>query len=105
MTSLITPNTLLVSHEAREIERGEIIMSVEVSGSVFELVEEEVYRRDENTPIDTRIALIRKVWNGTANVTAVAKHFPISDRDNAINEFVTLSHWAIAEMAMRKKSV
>lgn len=104
MTSLITTNTRPVTHEAREIERGEVIMTVEVSGSVFELVEEEVYRRGENTPVDVRIALIRKVWNGTANVTAVAKHFPISDRDSAINEFVTLSQWAIAEMAVRKKS-
>lgn len=105
MTSLMINSSLPASHEAREIERGEVIMSAEISGSVFELVEEEVYRRGENTPVDMRIALIRKIWNGTANVTAVAKHFPISDRDNAINEFVTLSHWAIAEMAMRKKSV
>ncbi|GAA0353519.1 hypothetical protein L9H26_18870 [Morganella psychrotolerans] len=104
MTSLITTNTHPVIHEAREIERGDVIMSVSISGSEFELVEEEVYRRGESTPVDTRIALIRKVWNGTANVTAVAKHFPISDRDNAINEFVTLSQWAIAEMAVRKKS-
>ncbi|WP_272661355.1 hypothetical protein [Providencia sp. PROV089] len=88
--------------DAREIEPGETILNVETKHSVFTLVEEEVYRKDSNDLLDSRIALQRKSWNGRKFVVVVAKHFPISDRNKAINEFITLTQWAIMEEAQAK---
>nr|WP_181374625.1 hypothetical protein [Pectobacterium carotovorum]AKG47449.1 hypothetical protein pA_00009 [Pectobacterium carotovorum] len=100
--SLTKNDTDLMLNDGREIEPGETIMNVEVQHSVFTLVEEEVYRKDSNELLGSRISLQRKSWNGRKFVTVVAKHFPMSDRNLAIHEFMTLVNWAILEEAQSK---
>ncbi|WP_099110317.1 hypothetical protein [Xenorhabdus sp. KJ12.1] len=88
--------------ESREIDLFEIIMQVEVGHSQFELAEEEIYRKSDGKLIDTRIALKRKEWKSGRRVTTIAKHYPMSERDKAINDMVTLTQWAIMETAQEK---
>ncbi|MEW2741588.1 hypothetical protein ABZ131_20725 [Providencia rettgeri] len=100
--SLTKNDTDLMLNDGREIEPGETIMNVEIQHSAFTLVEEEVYRKDSNELLGTRISLQRKTWNGRKSVVVVAKHFPMSDRNLAIHEFMTLVNWAILEEAQSK---
>ncbi|PHM52427.1 hypothetical protein [Xenorhabdus hominickii] len=100
--SLMNSENMIFPDESREIELVETIMLVEVGHTQFELVEEEIYRKADGKLIDTRIALTRKEWKYGRRVTVTAKHYPMSERDKAIGEMVTLTQWAIMETAQEK---
>ncbi|MGJ0628959.1 hypothetical protein [Xenorhabdus bovienii] len=99
---LLNPENVIFPAESREIELVETIMLVEVGHTQFELVEEEIYRKADGKLIDTRIALTRKEWKYGRRVTAITKHYPMSERDKAISEMVTLTQWTIMETAQDK---
>lgn len=101
---LTTTINTIFPDDCREIEVGERLLHVEIDKSLFELVEEEVYRKNSNELIDSRIAMIRKNWNGRSYTTSTARHFPQSQRDQAINEFLAITQWALVEAAQQKLS-
>ncbi|CDL81005.1 hypothetical protein [Xenorhabdus szentirmaii] len=100
--NLMNSENMIFPDESREIELVEIVMQVEVGHAQFELAEEEIYRKADGKLIDTRIALTRKEWKSGKYVTAIAKHYPMSERNKAISEMVTLTQWAIMETAQEK---